>query len=80
VTGHLLIHWPVVTEGNASACRGDDFDAIALMFRNEVALTWERHCRLAGVDGGRGLARVVAIIDIAPDSFGSPERVKERFA
>lgn len=80
MTGHLQIQWPVVTTGNVAEARGEDFDVIALMFRNECAQAWERHCKLTGADCGNGLARVVAIVDIAPDSHGNPVRETVRFA
>ena len=80
MTAHLQIHWPVVTSGNACEARGDGFDLIALMFRNECAAAWEQHCKVTGSDFGNGLARVVVIVDIAPDGHGEPVRQRVSFS
>ena len=80
MNGHLQIHWPCVVGGDVSRCRSAGFDQVARLLRDEVAWAWSRHVEKVHGSSGEGLARVVIIIDVAPEEYGTPVITKGEFS
>lgn len=77
MSGHLQVHWPAVTVGNASEFRGPALDRLLVKVKEEFAAAWRAYCESHELGSGDGLARVVILIDIAPDRCGSLQRRAE---
>lgn len=68
--GHPAVHWPTVTVGLPMTHRPATLDPLLTWLCEEFADTWASYCAENGVHSGDGLARVVILIDIAPEIFG----------